>query len=187
MSVARAYQENSSCPRGSPSATPSARSPSGGGDFLFQWGVIDYSSGYVIHLSSGFAGLTAAYWVGPRTPSDRERFTTHQRATGVGSGGDAVDGMDGVQRQRPIRSQHRLVHGGAKHAHHVDDPRRGLLQEAFRHRRRAGDDDRTVLHHSWRRMSNEWEKATGGLKAMQDYWPIYDACYGVCGYGGERK
>ncbi|RCV06766.1 hypothetical protein SETIT_1G189700v2 [Setaria italica] len=45
-----------------------------GGGFLFQWGVIDYSGGYVIHLSSGIAGLTAAYWVGPRSASDRERF-----------------------------------------------------------------------------------------------------------------
>ncbi|RVW58554.1 Ammonium transporter 2 member 1 [Vitis vinifera] len=45
-----------------------------GGGFLYQWGVIDYSGGYVIHLSSGIAGLTAAYWVGPRLKSDRERF-----------------------------------------------------------------------------------------------------------------
>lgn len=45
-----------------------------GGGFLFQWGVIDYSGGYVIHLSSGIAGFTAAYWVGPRLKSDRERF-----------------------------------------------------------------------------------------------------------------
>jgi ammonium transporter, Amt family len=74
-----------------------------GGGFLFQWGVIDYSGGYVIHLSSGIADLTAAYWVnktsltgfinlqfytlvsiivltsrctqvGPRSASDRERF-----------------------------------------------------------------------------------------------------------------
>ncbi|KAJ3675188.1 hypothetical protein LUZ60_004230 [Juncus effusus] len=45
-----------------------------GGGFLFQWGVIDYSGGYVIHLSSGIAGLTAAYWVGPRAQNDRERF-----------------------------------------------------------------------------------------------------------------
>lgn len=37
-----------------------------GGGFLFQWGVIDYSGGYVIHLSSGIAGLTAAYWVRTR-------------------------------------------------------------------------------------------------------------------------
>ncbi|KAJ6299868.1 hypothetical protein OIU76_020795 [Salix suchowensis] len=38
------------------------------------WGAIDFSGGYVIHLSSGIAGLTAAYWVGPRLKSDRERF-----------------------------------------------------------------------------------------------------------------
>ncbi|GMY16770.1 Ammonium transporter [Fagus crenata] len=29
---------------------------------------------YVIHLSSGVAGFTAAYWVGPRALKDRERF-----------------------------------------------------------------------------------------------------------------
>jgi Amt family ammonium transporter len=34
--------------------------PSG---FLFKMGLIDYSGGYVIHLSSGVAGYTAAYWV----------------------------------------------------------------------------------------------------------------------------
>jgi len=45
-----------------------------GGGFLFQWGVIDYCGGYVIHLSAGFAGFTAAYWVGPRAQKDRERF-----------------------------------------------------------------------------------------------------------------
>ena len=39
-----------------------------GGGFLFQWGVIDYSGGYVIHLSSGIAGLTAAYWVHKTSP-----------------------------------------------------------------------------------------------------------------------
>ncbi|KAH8504273.1 hypothetical protein H0E87_011803 [Populus deltoides] len=37
-------------------------------------GLIDYSGGYVIHLSSGVAGYTAAYWVGPRLTKDRERF-----------------------------------------------------------------------------------------------------------------
>ncbi|KAJ7957092.1 Ammonium transporter [Quillaja saponaria] len=45
-----------------------------GGGFLFHWGVMDYSGGYVIHLSSGIAGLTTAYWVGPRSTKDRERF-----------------------------------------------------------------------------------------------------------------
>lgn len=45
-----------------------------GGGFLFHWGVIDFAGGFVIHLSSGVAGLTAAYWVGPRLKKDRERF-----------------------------------------------------------------------------------------------------------------
>lgn len=34
-----------------------------GGGFLYHWGVIDYSGGYVIHLASGIGGFTAAYWV----------------------------------------------------------------------------------------------------------------------------
>lgn len=42
-----------------------------GGGFLYQLGVIDYSGGYVIHLSSGTAGFVAAYWVGPRSDIDR--------------------------------------------------------------------------------------------------------------------
>ncbi|XP_023546976.1 ammonium transporter 3 member 1-like [Cucurbita pepo subsp. pepo] len=46
-------------------------SPNG---FFFKMGLIDYSGGYVIHLSSGVAGFTAAYWVGPRLSKDRESF-----------------------------------------------------------------------------------------------------------------
>ncbi|XP_061338110.1 ammonium transporter 2 member 5-like [Gastrolobium bilobum] len=42
--------------------------------WLFKMGLIDYSGGFVIHLSSGIAGFTAACWVGPRAIKDRERF-----------------------------------------------------------------------------------------------------------------
>ncbi|KAL6338567.1 hypothetical protein AAG906_021282 [Vitis piasezkii] len=42
--------------------------------WLAKLGTIDYSGGYVIHLSSGVAGFTAAFWVGPRASKDRERF-----------------------------------------------------------------------------------------------------------------
>lgn len=45
-----------------------------GGGFLAQKGVIDYSGGYVIHLSSGTAGFVGAYWVGPRLEKDRQDF-----------------------------------------------------------------------------------------------------------------
>lgn len=43
-----------------------------GGGFLSVLGVIDYSGGYVIHLSSGTAGFVGAWWVGPRLDVDRD-------------------------------------------------------------------------------------------------------------------
>ncbi|KAK5129830.1 hypothetical protein LTR08_002767 [Meristemomyces frigidus] len=45
-----------------------------GGGFLYKMGVMDYSGGYVIHLSSGTAGFVGAWWIGPRLKSDRENF-----------------------------------------------------------------------------------------------------------------
>jgi len=48
-----------------------------GGGFLFQRGVIDYSGGYVIHVSSGTAGFVGAWWIGPRLKQDRENFKPH--------------------------------------------------------------------------------------------------------------
>jgi len=45
-----------------------------GGGFLAKLGVIDYSGGYVIHLSSGTAGFVGAYWIGPRSERDRMDF-----------------------------------------------------------------------------------------------------------------
>jgi len=46
----------------------------GGGGFLSTMGVMDYSGGYVIHVSSGTAGFVAAAWVGPRLTKDRNNF-----------------------------------------------------------------------------------------------------------------
>lgn len=45
-----------------------------GGGFLYKLGVIDYSGGYVIHLSSGTAGFIGAWWIGPRLKTDRQNF-----------------------------------------------------------------------------------------------------------------
>jgi ammonium transporter, Amt family len=45
-----------------------------GGGFLQVMGVIDYSGGYVIHVSSGTAGFVGAWWIGPRLAWDREVF-----------------------------------------------------------------------------------------------------------------
>jgi Amt family ammonium transporter len=43
-----------------------------GGGFFAQHGAIDYSGGYVIHLSAGVAGFVAAAVIGPRLQRDRE-------------------------------------------------------------------------------------------------------------------
>jgi len=48
-----------------------------GGGFLQKRGVIDYSGGYVIHVSSGTAGFVGAYWIGPRLPQDRHEHKPH--------------------------------------------------------------------------------------------------------------
>jgi Amt family ammonium transporter len=45
-----------------------------GGGFLVKLGCIDYSGGYVIHVSSGTAGFVGAYWIGPRLDRDRHNF-----------------------------------------------------------------------------------------------------------------
>ncbi|XP_022744268.1 ammonium transporter 3 member 2-like [Durio zibethinus] len=42
--------------------------------WLAKLGVIDFAGGFVIHLSSGVAGFTAAFWVGPRAEKDRHNF-----------------------------------------------------------------------------------------------------------------
>ncbi|XP_047153915.1 ammonium transporter 2-like [Vigna umbellata] len=78
-----------------------------GGGFLYHWGVIDYSGGYVIHLSSGIAGFTAAYWVGPRLKSDRERFPPNNVLLMLTGGGLLWMGWSGFN-------------GGAPYAANVD-------------------------------------------------------------------
>ncbi|KAK6233008.1 hypothetical protein SCA6_003081, partial [Theobroma cacao] len=42
--------------------------------WLAKLGVIDFAGGFVIHLSAGVAGFTAAFWVGPRAQKDRDSF-----------------------------------------------------------------------------------------------------------------
>jgi len=42
------------------------------GGFLWWYGVLDYSGGYVIHLSAGTAGFVGAYIIGPRLEHERQ-------------------------------------------------------------------------------------------------------------------
>ncbi|XP_058214637.1 ammonium transporter 3 member 3-like [Rhododendron vialii] len=73
-----------------------------GGGFLFQWGVMDYSGGYVVHLASGAAGFTAAYWVGPRLREDREEFPPNNLLLALAGAGILWMGWTGFNGGDPF-------------------------------------------------------------------------------------
>ncbi|KAK6943173.1 Ammonium transporter AmtB-like domain [Dillenia turbinata] len=73
-----------------------------GGGFLFQWGIMDYSGGYVVHLASGAAGFTAAYWVGPRLQEDREEFPPNNLLLALAGAGILWMGWTGFNGGDPF-------------------------------------------------------------------------------------
>ncbi|CAK9179768.1 unnamed protein product [Ilex paraguariensis] len=72
-----------------------------GGGFLYGL-VIDFSGGYVIHLSSGVAGFTAAYWVGPRHSQDRQNFPPNNIIHVLGGAGFLWLGWTGFNGGSPL-------------------------------------------------------------------------------------
>ncbi|XP_027078757.1 ammonium transporter 2 member 3-like [Coffea arabica] len=73
-----------------------------GSGFLETRGIIDFSGGYVIHLSSGVAGFTAAYWVGPRLSHDRQHFPPNNKIHMLGGAGFLWMGWSGFNGGSPI-------------------------------------------------------------------------------------
>ncbi len=69
-----------------------------GGGFLYQLGVIDYSGGYVIHVSSGTAGFVAAAIVGPRHATDRAEHRPNNLGFVLIGAGILWLGWVGIQR-----------------------------------------------------------------------------------------
>ncbi|KAL9660210.1 hypothetical protein QQ045_025022 [Rhodiola kirilowii] len=72
-----------------------------GEDGFLQKHIIDFSGGYVIHLSSGVAGFTAAYWVGPRIPDDRHSFPPNNIIHMLGGAGFLWMGWTGFNGGSP--------------------------------------------------------------------------------------
>jgi len=70
--------------------------------WLAKLGVIDFSGGYVIHLSAGVAGYTAAYWVGPRCEKERERFPSNNMIVGLAGAGLLWMGWSGFNGGGPF-------------------------------------------------------------------------------------
>ncbi|XP_057833578.1 ammonium transporter 3 member 1-like [Cryptomeria japonica] len=71
------------------------------GLFHSMYPTIDFAGGYVIHLSSGVAGFTAAYWVGPRLTKDRERFPPNNVLLMLGGAGMLWLGWSGFNGGAP--------------------------------------------------------------------------------------
>ncbi|XP_059455208.1 ammonium transporter 2 member 3-like [Corylus avellana] len=64
--------------------------------------IIDYAGGFVIHLSSGVAGFTAAYWVGPRHSHDRQHFPPNNIIQMLGGAGFLWLGWTGFNGGSPF-------------------------------------------------------------------------------------
>ncbi|XAR73722.1 hypothetical protein NMG60_11007789 [Bertholletia excelsa] len=73
-----------------------------GPGFLEEQKIIDFSGGYVIHLSSGVAGFTAAYWVGPRHSHDRQNFPPNNIIHMMGGAGFLWLGWTGFNGGSPM-------------------------------------------------------------------------------------
>ena len=54
-----------------------------GGGFLFDWGVLDFAGGTVVHINSGIAGLVAAIMIGKRKGFGVENLAPHNLVLSV--------------------------------------------------------------------------------------------------------
>ncbi|KAF9682139.1 hypothetical protein SADUNF_Sadunf05G0077100 [Salix dunnii] len=72
------------------------------GDGFLERRIIDYAGGFVIHLSSGVAGFTAAYWVGPRHSHDRQNFPPNNIIHMLGGAGFLWLGWTGFNGGSPF-------------------------------------------------------------------------------------
>ncbi|KAK2355473.1 ammonium transporter [Trifolium repens] len=73
------------------------------GNGFLEGKIIDYAGGFVIHLSSGVAGFTAAYWVGPRTSEDRKNFPPNNIIHMLGGAGLLWMGWTGFNGGAPFQ------------------------------------------------------------------------------------
>ena len=130
-----------------------------GGGFFAQHGAVDFSGGYVIHLSAGVAGFVAAAVIGPRLQRDREIDAPNNLAMVAVGAGSAVARLERLQRRRPVRVEHVGRGGGAEHQplHRGGVPGLGRLglphrPQAEHDRRRQRDDRRAGGDHPGRRL-----------------------------------
>jgi Amt family ammonium transporter len=72
-----------------------------GGGWLSQLGAVDYSGGYVIHVSAGISGVVAAAVVGPRLLKDRKENNPSNLLMAIAGGGLLWLGWNGFNGGDP--------------------------------------------------------------------------------------
>ena len=86
-----------------------------GGGFFAHHGAVDYSGGYVIHLSAGVSGFVAAAVIGPRLQRDREVDAPNNMAMVAVGAGLLWLGWNGFNGGDPYTANMSAVGGGAQH------------------------------------------------------------------------
>ena len=86
-----------------------------GGGYFAQQGALDFSGGYVIHLAAGVSGFVAAGVIGPRLQRDREVDAPNNLAMVAVGARPAVDGLERLQRRRPVSGQRGRIRGDPQH------------------------------------------------------------------------
>ena len=69
-----------------------------GGGYFAQEGALDFSGGYVIHMSAGVSGFVAAWVLGPRLLRDQTARLAQQPGDGGGRCRHPVAGLERLQR-----------------------------------------------------------------------------------------
>ena len=124
-----------------------------GGGFFGHHGALDFSGGYVIHLSAGVSGFVAAWVIGPRLQRDREVDAPNNLAMVAVGAGIAVDRLERVQRRRPVRGEHVGGGGGPQHEPLHRGRVHGVGRLGLHHRPQAEHDrrrQRASSSASWR-------------------------------------
>lgn len=98
------------------------------GGFLFDLGVIDYSGGYVIHLSSGTAGFVGAFIMGPRMDIDRQDKRPNNVIFVLVGAGILWIGWNGFNGGDPVSTSVCLCHCSSSYGL-IDSTQRARTQE----------------------------------------------------------
>ncbi len=141
-----------------------------GGGYLAQEGALDFSGGFVIHMSAGVSGFVAAWVLGPRLATGPTTLRTQQPSHRRGRGRHPVARLERLQRWRPLLRGRRHVRRRGQHQYrhcrrraHLDGDGRLALQgeETDLPGRRERHDLRAGRHHAVRRLGQRLGRHPG--------------------------